>query len=753
MNSKLGADPDGHISLSDAPAQYNPTPAEADVIAEMMSWAERAEEAKSPHMRNWELVRCFIRGDQSLYQNAAGELVRVSTQKKSRRLLSVNNQMKLAARQLLAKLTKHIPEFTVGPANGDQDQVYAALAATEFIRWFRHKEDFEIKYLAALRDTTELGNGLLLCDWDPSAGRRMVLCPVCDYMEESADHVDEPCPACQMEIQAEQEQYHESMALYDVALELGNLGAAPPIPPAMREPGVLAEFLEGDVVLDYLDPQEFLPEPGCYELKKMRTWGVRRVVPVSTLRAKYPDFADVIQAKRGLFSFNGIKSVSTKRDGSYGYDEFCEHGTETVIYSRPSAMYPKGRRVVILNDSILARDDENHLHFLKRPNVYAFHWDKENSSFWSQSFGEHAWHRQKELNENERQQRENAELMANGKILVAANSGVRPDELVASTGPVVRYSFGTPKPEPLRFAGLPPEVYNRGGIVKGSIFEQATIGQAEQGLMSGDVSGRALAIIQAEADQQIGPTLTRIFHEVGELFKGCVQVFRHFASNERQYRVVGDMGLQIFTLKDMDLADGYDLRVEPDDGLSKNQQLRLNSMMDLVQLPGAFTNPQTGMLDFPRFAKAAKLKIPGIGADKTTAQRTRAQYLLRQIENGEFTVQPQPWDDPIAHAEAFLDWLQTKGYKPDMDPAVVQYVYAMFQFYMQMVMFNGNGGMGQAPVAPGEPGNRQEAAQSPGPGGQNARVQTVAGQAASTVQAADRASENAARSRFLPREG
>lgn len=749
MSFAASPNPDNHLNVAPAPATYKPTEGESTLLGDVQTWIQAAERSRDRYVRVWELVRNFVRGEQNLYQDESGELVRLQFEQQSRRLISINNQMKLAVRQLHAKLTKHIPDFGVSPANGDQDQIQAAQAASEFIVWFREKEDFIIKYLAAMLDVCEVGTGLLTLDWDPDAGRKFSVCPVCNYLEEGLEHLDEDCPACQMEAQMEAEAHAASEAEFELGVLMGNPVAQPPLPLGQPDIGQLSEVREGDVVLNYLNPREFLPEPGCFELKKMRKWAIRRVVPIATLRARYPEYADVLEPKRGLYNFNNVKVVRSTRQGEYNYDEYQEHGIETIYYERESALYPKGRRIVTINDHVLVAEGDNPLYFLQRPSIYALHWDKETDTFFSQPFGEHAWHRQKELNENETQQRENAELMANGKVLVAANSGVRPDELTAKTGQVVRYNPGLPPPTPLRLGELGPDVYNRGGIVKGSIFEQATIGAAEQGVMSGDTSGRALAIIQAEADQQVGPTLKRIFHELGELFKGSVQVFRYFAPMDRQYRVVGDMGLQVFTLADMDLADGYDLRIEPDDGLSTNQQLRLNSLIQMVQV-GAFSNPQTGMLDFPRFAKAAKLKLPGIGADKTSAQRTRAHYVLRQIEGGDFSMQPMPWDDPIAQAEVFLDWLHTKGYNPQTDPRVVQHVYQMFQFYMQMAMFQSQPG-GAPPAAPRAPGP----ADGPGPGGQNAGTggdpaaaaqgSQVAAQAGNAVQVADRAAESQAR--------
>ena len=146
-------------------------PQAKELVGLICSRRQHAERARARYTRIWELVLNFIRGEQNLYQSEDGQLVRL-VERNQKRLLSTNNQMKLAERQLLAKLTKHVPEFGVDVATGDQDQIQGALVGTEFINFIRHKEMFELKYVEMMKDVVDYGIGFLKCEWDPEASLR-----------------------------------------------------------------------------------------------------------------------------------------------------------------------------------------------------------------------------------------------------------------------------------------------------------------------------------------------------------------------------------------------------------------------------------------------------------------------------------------------------------------------------------------------------------------------------------------------------
>lgn len=744
--SFVSTDPEGRIGDIYTPARHEPTVAEAALCAEIKEFCYNVDEARSRLLRVWEIITSYVRGDQHLYRNGTGELVKV--RRKNKRLESTNNQLKLAERQLHAKLTKYIPEFEAEPANGDQDEMEGALAASSFLQYFRHKEDFDIKFLLSLHDVARYGIGMHILQWNPRGGKRLAVCPVCGYSESDDIHVGEECPACQYEYAYETQEYEQAQ-INQQELAMRGVVPAPLPPPPEPNIGILEPLFEGDLEICHVHPKEFYPELGVTDIKYMGTWATRRVRPVPDARADWFMYADVIDKKPGIYQFNNIKQAQYSSAGHFQYDDYKNHCVETRRYTKPTDAYSKGRLVVTINDEICVYDGPNPLWMIQRPNVFVYPWDKDTETFWSQPFAEHAWHRQKELNENERQQRENSELLSNGKLVVYRNSGVRPDEVQATTGQVLSVIPGMPAPQYLRGPELPASAWNRGGLVKGSIYEQASIGQAEQGIMSGDVSGRALAIIQAESDQQLGPTYQYIWSEVSEMFRSAVIAARYYYSTDKQFHINGDMGLQVFTLADLELWSGRDLRIVPEDGLSKNQQLRIQSVSQLATL-GLFSNPQTGMMDIPRFVKAAKIRIAGIGGDKNQAQRSHAHWMLRQFQQYDFSPMPKAWDDPIIHAEVLAHWLETKGYNPKMDLQIIAHVQNVFGFYMEMAQFLANPG-GQQPSLSSVSG---PSVGGMGAGGQNAQPSApVLQQAANTVAQADQQAEGQARAIGLPREG
>lgn len=745
------ADPTAVLETTPGQPELGPKPDPEDVLladAVVDRW-HGAERSRRRHMHVWEFIQAYFRGEQNLWQTRSGRVVRTMG-RESKRLESQHNIMKLAQRKQHAKLTTYVPSFGVRAKNGDTDQTQAALAGTAFLEFLQEKESFEIKYLLATKDVSDYGVGYLAPEWDPDAGRRMVMCDRCGFVEEDIENVDEPCPSCVHEYDTAL-QAHEQSVVLALETEMMTGAAVPPPPPPQPQIGTLQEFTEGDLCIRYRPSREVVPEPGKARPEHWRYWFYRRQLPVSELRAKYPNIMHLIEPGEGVHTYSTSTVSSEGRDTHRHFETRREAGTELIYNEMPTEDFPKGRRIVIVNDKYLADYREEHpAWYIGRPDVYALRWDPENETFYPQPWAIHAWHRQKEYDENQTQLREASELLASSKVGIPFNSGVSPDELSAKSGQTFMYNHMVGMPKPLDIGKMPAEMLQRGDLLRFSIYDHAGISRTEQGVMDGDASGRLAAILAAEADKDMGPTLKGMWHELGQMMKACLLIGMRNYSNDYLYSVNGDQGLQVFTLREMNLQPGFDIDVEAEDGLSKNQQQRLQSMFTMLEM-GLFSNQATGAVDVPRFVKAAKVRIPGIGGDSTTSQHTHAHFLMRLAEAGEFDRVRQeikPWDDPTIHALVCLNWLETKGYNPKTPQLTKDFVYTIFQVYMSDLHQQVAPGMMAATAAQtgvasagGPPANREE---RPGAGGQN-RGQAQGARGA--VARADAAAESFARSR------
>lgn len=290
-----------------------------------------------------------------------------------------------------------------------------------------------------------------------------------------------------------------------------------------------------------------------------------------------------------------------------------------------------------------------------------------------------------------------------------------------------------------------PGLVAAGETISLDIRQQATVTDADMGLSQSDPNGRALAIINAEADQQLGPIRRRNNSEWRALHKAILILIQKFYQPDRIWTVCGPDGVEVFHFSDMNLQPGWDIELEEHDGMSTNPALRLQQALDLHNT-GYFIDQQTGMLDKKAFARAAKLRVADKGYDIEATERAAAAAIPKKLEQG-IPVQPRTFDDPLIFAEVLLGWLRGPGRRAD--PQLSMQVEQVWQFYVMWAM---TGQMGQAPMA----GQQQGGAGAGGPDttapGGSANVpghlgtdRPIAQQSQQQVSQADASAERSAR--------
>jgi len=660
----------------------------ADHVKELF---ERSYNARLPYERQWELFRLYIRGEQLLYRDKnSGEIVRV-VDFDNKRLFSVNNQSRIAARSLIGKLTRTVPSFTVVPASGDQTQVQGSRVADAFLRYFRRKEQLDVKIIRAISALPWAGTGCLKLEWDPEAGEAVALCPdpECGYFERSVDAQEvlgQECPLCRQKVELAKQ---EGEAL----LSTPGLPIMPEEEETVKQELAQAEATvsklevakEGDAVVRHIDIRDIWVEPGCDESEDLRYIIYRPAVSVTEVRKKFPHMAHLIQAESGLYADKTARVTYSTATGNWGAEYLDEHVHLYEVHEAPTELYPKGRLIFMANDIIL-EERESPYHKFGRLPFFFTKWERNPGEFWPHIPMWDAWHRQKELNEVETAIRENTELLVRTKVLNPIGNRVASDEINATSAQVIAYNPAVGAPDYLRPPALGAPVYNRRDALINDIFGLFGITQNEAGIVPTDPNGRAMAILEAESDQSMGAITTLIHEELRQLHKCLLIMVQEMYAPDRKFTVAGDEALEVYSFQDINLQPGWDVDIETDDGMSRNQAIRITQAMDLANM-GVLTDPMTGMPDVERFSKMARLKIPGIGPDTKSGEYSAAQALVKQIEDGAVLGQdvgPAPEDDPEIFREVFLHWLQTEGRKSN-DQALVQNIRQLFQYYSQVL--------------------------------------------------------------------
>jgi hypothetical protein len=700
---KNSFDPVGQIDGYSAPIPFTPSEEDKERASRIMAAFDKAQQAKASYERLWDLYRLYLKGDQLLYRDTVtNEYIRVrDTQGK--RLYSINNQLRPIARSLIGKLASAIPSFAVIPATSEQDEVYAARVGDAYFEYFRRREKFNLKYIEMQRHLTWAGNSCVQLYWDPDAGRKLAYCEECSYSVADVELVGAPCPSCEQQLQ-EAQQFQQQTA--QVEQKLGIQNQPEPLPQAP----IMVEITEGDAKSRVLDPRNVFPDPAATCAADMQYVIIRSIVSVADIRRRFPHMGMHIGATEEIGTQSSLLNQNYTSFGNTSSNIYEDHVFLHECHEKPSETYPEGLITWVCNGLIMEETPSPYKSFKRLP-FFWNHWDRNDGEFWAEPFIQQAWHRQKELNEIETQTRENCELAAHPKILNPIGNHVTAEEISATTTQIVAYLQAVGPPVWQNPPPLPQQIMERRNALIMDMQTQAGVTAQDMGNMGSDPNGRAMAIIEAETDRQVGPIIAQNIDEWGEFYRCLLIMIQERMDPDRQFTIAGDEHLGVYSFRALkNLSEGFDLQLEAEDGLSKNGALRRNEALELLNA-GVFNDPLTGQPNLKAFAKMAKIKIPGASNDDRSTEYAAVQAFIKKTEKG-IQVQPSIIDDPLIFSNQLLMWLRGPGRKEDADPNVVQTIQQAYQFYTEWAatgMFGGGGGGPQQGQEGSQPGSEQSA--------------------------------------------
>lgn len=712
------------------------------LVARLKEVFDYAADYKRSYEREWTLHWLYLRGDQLVLRNRdSGEIIRLS-QEDSKKLRSQNNVLRPISRAFIGKVAKMIPTWKVIPATDDFAEQEGARVGEALLQFKRREQKLDKKYLDIINFLPWAGNSFIELEWSPTAGKKIAFCEQCNYFEYNLQYVDQPCPQCTMQMQQQQApQAGSANGSVSQGAEQQQLPPeATPQGPPMRE------ACEGDAICTVRDPRDVFVPSGCLDLEAASWVCIREVLEVPKARARFPQFAPFIHKEEGIFSEKTSQWRYNVYD-TFGTTEWLkDHVWVYKFYEQPTELYPKGRLIQVVNDMIV-EEIESPYHCLGRPPIYHFGGDKNDGEFWSEPWIANAWHRQRELNFNETQKREHVELVQKPKLLVGLGAQVSTDEITAQSAQVIHYNQASGKPDWLRPPDLPQFVAQRGQELVADIQMMASVTAQENGQESADPNGRAMAIVNAEADQQIGPIVNRLHDTWRELGRGMLILCQERYHAQRVITIVGPEGLQSYGFEQLNLQPGWDVDVEESDGLSRNPAIRMNEVMQLAQVGNGafFMNPQTGMFDTKAFARMARLNLPMQDFDEEATDGAIASAIPYLMQQG-YTHQPMPEDNPEIFARKLRGWLKGPGRRGD--PQLAMAVRQVWMYYQSMLQPAGAGQQMQPPQGPSAPGSQMTApggsVNNPGMLGTNL-APSVGDEAGQKIQSADQTGDRLAK--------
>lgn len=753
-SSRTGLDFTALFDDRPAPERLEADKEDQQTAGRLKEWLQESYSYRLTWERQWDLNRLFLKGDQLVGKHrVTGDIIRLNVED-SKRLKSQNNMLRPTSRSLAGKLAKLIPTYTCTPATSDFEEAHGARAADMVLQYLRASLDLDRIYHELCNYLPWAGNAFVQLCWNSLGGKDISFCETCNFFTYDNKLANQPCPQCVQKWQEEQMQLKmEQLQAVQSGMPVPPSPSGPPSVDGTPPPGAipnLVEAREGDVDAIIRDPRDVFLPPGCLDIRKARRFAVRETMEVSEAAARYPMMAAYFKPDSGadLAAQTTTQRYSTP-DSTGALDDLKDHLFMYEFHEAPTELYPDGRVMVMANDQLVEMKPGYYKKLGRLP-LFHFGFDPVEGELYREPFITQAWHRQRELNRLETQLREGVERTLKPFLMNPIGSRISAEEFEAETGQVINYNSAAGEPQWVAPPQLPQGLWERKADLMQDIRVQASVTEPEQGISEADPNGRAMAIINAESDQQIGPIVHRNNSEWKEFYKGALVLYRCYAHPERLASVAGPQGVQSVYLRDLELLNpGWDLRMEQEDGLSRNPAVRLTQAMDLANI-GFFIDPMTGLLDKKSFSRYAKLGMPDEGYDTQATERAAAASIPILVEQG-IPWQPHMFDDPIIFEEELRSWLRGPGRKGD--PMISMQVEQVWMYYAQWAM---TGMMGPPPTEPsaGAPvgGASQAGTDQSAPGGTPNTPGhlggTIMGRANSAVQQADQQGENAARTQM-----
>lgn len=682
---------EGHSPGDTAP--YTPSQHDEHLAGEIHARLEECREYRQTYERSWDIFRRYLKGERITMHR--GELVRLVPED-AKRLYSKNNTLRPIARSFVAKLHRAMPYFRVKPRTLDFEDIHAAHAADSLLTYFQAMLKMKLKVLEALESVPWGGNGFLQLLWNRDGGDRIAWCDICGYKGKQ-DEIGEVCPVCTMQREQELQLQAQEQAVTNVEFlgAVGDMVQAPvseeelQIPQVPQQqlgalepdakPAPLVEAFSGEIELRNLDLRDVFVPPGYSNVDELPYVAIRHILDTSAARSMFPSMMHLIEDNSLEDADRVADRIGAMSDDGWSSADVKGKGCLWEILENPTELYPKGRQIFMWGKVILEERD-NPYYCLGRFPLYRLGGDRNVGEFYLEGWLAQAWHRQRELDNNETATREAIELLLKPKWLLPMGGRVTVDEFTATSAQAILYNRAAGPIEQLNPPPVPADVWNRGAQLVTDIQAQAAVTDSDRGVGQTDPNGRALAIISAEANQQLAGIILRNNEELRELCRGILLLCLENYDEDRTAVVAGPDGLEVLHWKKVKrgLANGFDVEIEEHDGLSTNPAVRLQSVMELAGL-GAFVDPMTGRLDKRKFARAAKIDLVESGYEAEATERANAAALPERLKRGE-PFAPQMFDDPIIHAEVLLGWLRGPGRQAE-NQQVLPMVMSAWMYY------------------------------------------------------------------------
>lgn len=535
-------------------------------------------------------------------------------------LSEVHNYIPSFVKASVAARIRNFPNVQVPASNGTHEAMAKARATEQLLKSFVDDEVLSGEELVrALTLSSVLGGSWLKIWWDPEAGR---------YTKED------------LAVEEDVDFDEDGNVVY----------TEKPITDPFGDP-IVSFSREGQITTTAVDPFDGWPDPTASAFKEMRYWVHRKMLPVDTLRRKYPKDIhgkDIKWSPGHLDEVYQLKKNVTNDDLDSSIVKDDENGLAPLVefWGAPNDDYPNGILCVYSGDDIVYlgscpyRPGRLPCVFIPGDNIIP-------RGLYSDGTVEHLITLQRTLNRSVTKQREWLDKILNPMLLVPYGSGVNAKTIGEIPGQILEYNPGL-RPDWMQVPPIAPSLFS----VQNTIFQEMKIISGYSDITRGDMpsggaTGRAIAFLQ-ENEENIRSADIKLFKgAVTEALKQCLFLSKQYYQDGRLIKHLGDESWQLFEFQSADFDWYVDLAPEMFSGAPNSRALRWAETLEAFQL-GLFDDEAPG-------AKEVRRMLQMDHGARSTVDPNVAHRNLAEMENSQLLAMAQGADVSMNQVREFHD--------------------------------------------------------------------------------------------------
>lgn len=667
-------------------AEYQPDEEQSKVIAEIERKFEKWRRTRQPQEGQWYINSAMLRGKQDVTYSTVDARISTPTVPAHRVRLNINRiQPKMRARR--AKYLKNRPQPIVVPASAEhQDQLDARLT-TKALEYQQSRLVLEKKFREALLWAEQCSRGYWWLYWDPSIMGRVR------------------------------------------------------IPSPVGGPAQIQEAQLGDICIEVGSPFELLiADPSAHSLALQPEIMRVKLRSVDEVRARYPEFAEVIEADAGdstTFQYEQrISELNPQGTGGgqvedrkgTGKDDTSDLVLMKEHFIRPNGKYPKGAYRLLAGKVLLIDRPElpYGFHDMQNPYPVVEFVDIESvGQYWGTTQVEQLIPIQREYNLIRSKVAEQLRIMAFPKLLAAKQHQIAPGAWTSEAGEFVEYLAlpGIPPPTPWHPPAITSDAWRAIDLIKQEFDDLTQIYPAAEGKVAGATSGFQTNLLQEATDLVHTPDIRN--HEMSweEAAYKMRRMMKVGYTVQRLISIVGQhYSPEVMEFSQQEIDEHATIRVQVGSMLPDLKAARISAGMELFK-SGVMGDPTDPAV------RRRVLGLIDVGTIEETVDIARADEQQAKLENAKFEEvgalpKPEFFEDHATHYDTHALKLKSPEshlWPPEKRLALITHLIEHVEFQNPQAAANlkfqyGLGPPPQPPAQQGPPNQPGPQGPPPGPG-------------------------------------